>query len=250
MTETVGSFIGYLISFALGVYMAVATLVFRRAFYSTGLLTSHQAMYALGAACLWPIQAVLRAISVRPAPARAPAQALPSEIETDELRQSETEERQKAEREEAAKIVVRQRARYERLQNVEDTDEAYRLCLEFLQAQPIKFGAYTSHVPYAEMLRQSVSTAQADGPRMLHMLGLIALAQHDFKTMRRLLDRAVHADPNDAEIHNSLGYGLCQERKFLSASIVLMRAATLRPDLAVAELNLSLARVGLSGGET
>lgn len=144
--------------------------------------------------------------------------------------------------------MAQQKARYERIQSVEDTDEAYRLCLEFLQVQPIDLGAYTSHVPYAEMLRQSVITAQADGPRMLHMLGLIALSQHDFKTMRRLLDRALRADPSDAEIQNSLGYGLCQERKFLSASIVLMRAATLRPDLAVAELNLNLARVGLSGG--
>jgi hypothetical protein len=58
----------------------------------------------------------------------------------------------------------------------------------------------------------------------------------------------VQADPNDAEIYNSLGYGLCLERKFLPASIVLTRAATLRPDLAVAELNLNLARAGLSGG--
>lgn len=237
MTEPTASVIGYIISFSLGAYVAVTVLLARRAFYSAALPSWHQALSGLGLACFWPIRAVSRVMRIRLTPAHAPSS-----------RQTEVEEGQQTESTDADKFIARQRACYERIQNVEDTDEAYRLCLEFLQAQPIELGGHASHVPYAEMLRQSVSTAQADGPRMLHMLGLIALTQHDFKTMRRLLDRAVHADPNDAEIHNSLGYGLCQERKFLSASIVLMRAATLRPDLAVAELNLNLARAGLSGG--
>jgi tetratricopeptide (TPR) repeat protein len=209
MTNPIALLIGYLVSFCLGVYVAVAALRFRAIFRAKGALNG------------------LRAIA-RVVPAPAPIEHVHDQPTGDE--------------------PIQNPSGNGFIQNAEDTDELYRRCLEFLQSRSIELGAHTSHVPYAEMLRQSVVTAQADGPRMLHMLGLIALSRNDLETTRRLLDRAVRADPNDAEIHNSLGYALCQEHKFLSASIILMRAATLRPDLAAAEVNLNLARAGLSGG--
>ena len=156
--------------------------------------------------------------------------------DTDRMQSAETTEAQAQEN------------RYLRIQAVEDIDEAYRLCLEFLHAKPFALGPYASYVPYVEMLYQRVVGGEADGPRMLHMLGLIALSRSDAPTTRRFLERAVRADPRDAEIHNSLGFALCQERKFLAASLVLAKAVTLCPDLTAAQTNLNLARQGLGGG--
>jgi hypothetical protein len=230
MTNPIVLLTGYLVSFCLGVYIAVAALRYRAIFRGKRPLNRQQTIVAIRQSCFWPFYVFAR---VAPAPAH---------FEHAQIQPPEQAKEQPPENSQG------QPSGYVPIQDVEDTDKLYRLCLEFLQSRPIELGAHAPHVPYAEMLRQSVITVRADGPRMLHMLGLIALSHNDLRTTRRLLDRAVCADPNDAEIHNSLGYALCQEHKFLSASITFMRAATLRPDLAAAEINLNLARVGLSGG--
>jgi tetratricopeptide (TPR) repeat protein len=204
----------HIIAFVLGMYASICLAFFRRGIAVATTRTLREVLRELVKALIWPAVAAKRKVVSPKETART--------ADSDATRSN----------------------RYEKIQSVQDIDEAYRLCVEYLNAVPLDLGGRFPHVPYAEVLRQGVMGGEADGPRVLHMLGLIAISRSEHGAARGFLERAARADPRDAEVHNSLGFVLWQEKEFLMATLILARAVDLRPGFTAAQTNLSVARAG------
>jgi hypothetical protein len=132
-----------------------------------------------------------------------------------------------------------------RINNVKNPDEAYRLCDECISAGLLNIAAISALCPYVIELAQLTRSGQADGPRMWHCLGLIAISCDDHKAARKLIERAISADPSDADMRNSLGISLLRAGNANMACCTFSQAALMRPQSEAIRANLEASRHSL-----
>jgi tetratricopeptide (TPR) repeat protein len=90
----------------------------------------------------------------------------------------------------------------------------------------------------AEGLYRQILTQQPNHPDALHLLGVIASQMRQYPAAVELINRAISANPGQAEYHGNLGVALGEMGKIDEAMAAYRRAIVLKPDGAQFHNNL------------
>ena len=101
------------------------------------------------------------------------------------------------------------------------------------------------NLEHADKLFKKLITSNSDDPNALHFGGITKYQLGSYDESLELLNRAVQIAPNYAEVHNSQGIVLLEQRKFEKAHKSFEQAVHLKNDYSNAHANLGSALKGL-----
>ena len=130
--------------------------------------------------------------------------------------------------------------KYEMILNEPDQDHSKLLCDTKIALQQACFHHQQGELEHAKVIYHQILAIEPENPDALHLLGVIAHQNHNYKDGIKLISRAIEIDPSQSSFFNSLANVLKESGQYQQALEAYNHAATINPQDALVYNNIGV----------